>query len=78
MKLRKLLPSTCAAFASLMIFASAAAGGWPENCDPGETWDDEETGESCYSEGVIITHGPYDFCVANCGGETKLFSLTMD
>lgn len=74
MRLRRLLPSTLAAVASLFIFATSAAA-WPDECAEGETWVDEEDGSTCSATGSTVEHAGIEFCAAECGSGFKLFSL---
>lgn len=75
--MRKFIPSTLAAIASLMIFAGAAYA-WPDNCDEGYEFEDEETGGTCTATGTISVHAGIEFCNADCEEGRKLFTIVPE
>jgi len=75
---RSLISSTIALLASLTLFVGAVAADqvWPETCDQGEEWRDEEDDSTCIATGTIFVIAGIEFCAAECGSGQKLFSMT--
>jgi hypothetical protein len=77
MKTRPLIPSSMALFTSLALFVGVVAADqtWPETCEQGEQWTDQEDNSTCTATGTILEIGGIEFCAADCGSGHKLFSM---